>query len=270
MGYEWIHDALATTWDDTLSLLRSVSPTDFDRPTPCPGWTVRDVVSHLSGFELMILGSPVPEMTLEYPTFVKNAVGRINQAYVEERRTWPIDAVIGEFAHVTQRSLARLSALSDEEWLAVGWSPEGDAAHWRFMETRVFDSWIHLQDIRDAVLQPHDDHGAGEEIVLNRYEGALGYIWGRGAAAPEGASLRLNISGRSARSVSLTVREGRATPVTVLEETPSVEISTPSALFWRRCAGRISAGAFLAASATDVRGDKDLAIRCAEAMAITI
>jgi hypothetical protein len=49
-----------------------------------------------------------------------------------------------------------------------------------------------------------------------------------------------------------------------------MELTTPVALFWRRAAGRISADAFLRASATDVRGDEELARSFAEALAIMI
>jgi hypothetical protein len=53
-------------------------------------------------------------------------------------------------------------------------------------------------------------------------------------------------------------------------ETPTLEITTPVALFWRRAAGRISAAAFLAASATDVRGDQATASAFADALVIMI
>jgi uncharacterized protein (TIGR03083 family) len=33
----------------TLSLLRTLEPADWSRPTPCTGWTVHDVVAHMIG-----------------------------------------------------------------------------------------------------------------------------------------------------------------------------------------------------------------------------
>jgi len=53
-------------------------------------------------------------------------------------------------------------------------------------------------------------------------------------------------------------------------DAPTLEITTPVALFWRRAAGRISAAAFLAASATDVRGDHTAAGAFADALVIMI
>jgi hypothetical protein len=152
----------------------------------------------------------------------------------------------------------------------VGWSPEGERPYHRFQETRVLDSWIHLQDIRDALLEPTDDHGPGEEIVVNRFEAALPYVLGKKAQAPEGTLVRINLSGRLARSVVLEVIDGRAAALETSADVPTLELTTPVALFWRRAAGRISADAFLNASATDVRGDEDLARAFAEGLVVMI
>jgi hypothetical protein len=134
----------------------------------------------------------------------------------------------------------------------------------------VLDSWIHLQDIRDALLEPADDHGPGEEIVLNRFESALPYVLAKKAKAKDGTLVRVNLTGRLARSVLLRVEEGRAKALETSAAVPDLELTTAVALFWRRAAGRISADAFLRASATDVRGDEELATAFAEGLAIMI
>jgi hypothetical protein len=132
----------------------------------------------------------------------------------------------------------------------------------------VLDSWIHLQDIRDALLEPADDHGPGEEIVVNRVEGALPFVLGKKVRAPEGVLVQINLSGRLARTILLGVHGGRAIAVERISSTPNFELTTPVSLFWRRAAGRITANALLNASATDVRGDAVLATSFAEALAI--
>jgi uncharacterized protein (TIGR03083 family) len=270
MAYEWIVDALDETWTSIDRTLRSREPEAYEAPTPCPGWSVRDVLSHLVGFELTLNGGAVPQHEGPWPSHVKNPIGEFNEAFVETYRTMPGVEVLDLFRETTRASLERLRALSDAEWDKVGWSPEGERPYNRFQETRVLDSWIHLQDIRDALLEPSDDHGPGEEIVLNRFEAALPYVLGKKAQAPEGTVARINLSGRLARSILLGVHEGRAKALEEGSEIPTMELTTPVALFWRRAAGRISAEAFLNASATDVRGDEQLARSFAEALAIMI
>ncbi len=205
-----------------------------------------------------------------WPSHVKNPIGEINESIVETYQAWPGIEVLDLFRATTNRSIEHLRSLDDEAWEKVGWSPEGERPFHRFQETRVLDSWIHLQDIRDALLEPSDDHGPGEEIVLNRFESALPYVIGKKAGAKDGTLVRINLSGRLARSVLIGVEDGRAVPLERTGDVPNLEITTPVALFWRRAAGRISAEAFLRASATDVRGDEGLARAFADALAIMI
>ncbi|HEY5112183.1 MAG TPA: maleylpyruvate isomerase N-terminal domain-containing protein [Acidimicrobiales bacterium] len=270
MAYEWIIDALDQTWTSIDRTLRPRPPEAYEALTPCPGWTVRDVLSHLVGFELMLRGDPVPEHEGSWPEYVRNPIGEINEAYVVAFREKAGIDVLELFLDTTKSSLERLRALSDEDWEKVGWSPEGERPYHRFQETRVLDSWIHLQDIRDALLEPSDDHGPGEEIVVNRFEAALPYVLGKKVAAPDGTLVQINLSGRLGRSILLSVEGGRAMALGSSTTSPNLELTTPVALFWRRAAGRISADAFLNASATNVRGDKALASALAEALTIMI
>ena len=268
MAYEWIVDALDETWTSIDRTLRARTPESYDAQTPCPGWSVRDVLSHLIGFEMMMNGEPVPEHDGSWPSYVKNPIGEINEAFVVAFRSTPGPEMLDRFRSTTARSLDRLRALDDEAWEKVGWSPEGERPYYRFQETRVLDSWIHLQDIRDALLEPADDHGPGEEIVVNRFEAALPYVLAKKAHAPDGTVVQINLTGRLARTVLIGVEDGRARAMESTDSAPNLEITTPVALFWRRTAGRITAEAFLRASATDVRGDLDLARAFADGLAI--
>ena len=270
MAYEWIIEALDQTWTSIDSLLRPMAPEAYDAMTPCPGWSVRDVLSHLLGFEEMLRGAPVPEHQGPWPQYVHNPLGELNEAFVEAHRHEAGIEVLNQFRDASARSLRALSALDDAGWDKVGWSPEGERPYHRFQETRVLDSWIHLQDIRDALLQPEDDHGPGEEIVINRFEAAVPFIVGKKMSVPEGAVIQINLSGRLARTILIQIVDGRATPLTTTFQAPIMELTTPVAIFWRRGAGRISAGAFLATSATDVRGDRALAEAFAGALAILV
>jgi hypothetical protein len=120
------------------------------------------------------------------------------------------------------------------------------------------------------LLMPSDDHGVGEEIVINRFEGALPFVLGKKMKAPEATVIQVNLSGRLARTIVLGVHDGRALAEAASDVVPTVEITTPVAIFWRRMAGRISAEAFLTASASDVRGDRALARNFADALSIML
>jgi uncharacterized protein (TIGR03083 family) len=268
VAYDWIIEALAETWDGVTRVLRGRDERSFDALTACPGWSVRDVLNHLTGVGDMGQGSIPPERTDVDPPHVRNPLGSLNEAFVASRRHLTGQEAVEEFRRMADWSLRRLRSLTLEEWEAVVWSPEGHRTEIQVQERRVIDSWIHLQDLRDALLEPDDDHGVGEEIVLNYFEGAMPYLWAKRASAPEGAQLRIALNGRSARTFEVAVVGGRGVAVPVTDEPVTVSLLTAPALFWRRCAGRINAEAFLRASATDVRGDRRLVERLAQEMVV--
>ncbi len=269
MAYDWITDALGETWSSVGRTISGRSERDFDALTACPGWSVRDVVNHITGTELFYAGTAIPDITEPWPAYVRNSLGQSNEAFVANRRHLSADEVRLDFHAATSATLLRLRATSDHEWESESWSPEGPRPLYRVQETRVLDSWIHLQDIRDAFLEPTDDHGPGEEIVINRFESALPYVVAKRAGAADGTLVRFNLVGRLGRSIQVRISDGRGVAVASSDEVPTLEMTTAVALFWRRAAGRINAEAFLAASATDVRGDRQLAVRLAEALNVT-
>ena len=80
MAYEWIVDALDETWSSIDRTLRDRGPEVYELATPCPGWSVRDVLSHLFGFEMMLRGEPVPPHEGAWPEHVRNPIGEFNEA----------------------------------------------------------------------------------------------------------------------------------------------------------------------------------------------
>ncbi|HQU26652.1 MAG TPA: maleylpyruvate isomerase family mycothiol-dependent enzyme [Acidimicrobiales bacterium] len=267
--YEWIVDALAETWG-SIEIVLADRPADiYDAPTACPGWSVRDVLAHLVGFERMLQGEALPEHEGAYPDYVRNAVGEINEAVVADWRRRPLEELREAFTVTTAGSLARLRGLSDEEWERVGWSPEGERPYHRFMETRVLDSWIHLGDVRDALGLEGDDHGPGEAVVLGRLGAALPFVLGRRTAAPEGTRVAVELHGERAARYVVGVDGGRGVALAP-EESAANELVTSTALFWRRAAGRVDASHLLENPQTSVRGDAALVSGLVEGLVVMI
>ncbi len=268
MAYEWIVNGLDEAWGRLDTLVRPQPPEAYDTATALPGWSVRDVLSHLLGFESMLRGTPVPSHDGPWPEYVHNPIGEINEAFVEANRSRPGLDVLDDFREVAAASLSALRGLDNDGWEKVGWSPEGERPYHRFQETRLLDSWIHLEDVRDALASAPGENEVGEEVVLNRFESALPYVVGKKVGAPDGTTVRVNLTGARGRSLGVAVRDRRAEAVASLDSTPTLEVTTTTALFWRRAAGRVSAEAFLAGSQVD--GDAGLARGLAEALRIMV
>ncbi len=202
---------LALVWASLDELLSDLAPAEWDLPTDCPGWSVKDVVSHLIGTESMLLGLRAPAPVAA--PHVRNALGAGIEGWVAERRGRSPGEVLDEFRRVTTARLAALEAMTDEQWEASTPSPAGEIAYGEFMKIRVMDNWVHEQDIRRALSRQGHLDGPAAEAALLRFTGSLGYVVGKQAGAPEGTEVVVHVVGPHAQVLAVTVAGGRARPV---------------------------------------------------------
>ena len=158
---EPVVDQMTQVWVSLVDRLREPEPTEWVLATDCPGWTVKDQLSHLIGIERLLLGDPPPPPLDNVPDHVSNAFGELNEAWVVSRRTVPGHEVLDEFIQITNRRFEALRVMPRPKFDEVGWSPVGEVPYRQFMETRILDTWAHEQDIRRAVGRPGGRNGVG-------------------------------------------------------------------------------------------------------------
>jgi uncharacterized protein (TIGR03083 family) len=248
--------ALAETWDSLAEVCHELSGTEWALPTECPGWDVKDQLSHLIGIERMIMGESTPEWDGPLGDHVKGDFAAMNEKWVAVRRGESGPAVQAEFVEVTRARLDQLGRHSAEEWAAVGASPLGQMPQAEFMDLRVYDSWVHEQDVRRALDRPGGGGGRASAIALDRVQSAMGFVVGKRAATPDGHVVRFEISGpgADARVFDLAVAGGRATPSGDAGP-PTVTLALSSVDFVRLGCGRVTAGEVEAAAGIGVEGD---------------
>ena len=250
-------DALAEVWARLDDLLAGLDERSWSAPTPLPGWDVKAVVAHVIGTEAMLLGEPTPDVEIDPAEFqhVRNDIGRFNEAWVASMA----DASPAERADALPRPAprARLGGARRDtyqaDWDAEGFTPAGQDTYGRFMRIRVFDCWLHEQDIRDAVGRPGGEEGTaagararrdgGGARVRRRQEG--------GGAARIAGHVRAD-GPRPARSTSRWASgpgRRRATgPATVT-------LTMPVGVFTRLAGGRADP---VVRDQVDIDGDEDL------------
>lgn len=260
--------ALEEVWDSILAATDGLSEEEWRRETPCPGWDVADNLSHLIGIERSIEGAPVPEVEIGQPAYVKNSVGETNERWVASRRGQPGSVVRTEFAEVTERRIATLRSLPESAFEEIGWSPVGQVPMRTFMEIRVMDSWLHEQDIRHALGRPGGLGSSGEQISIERADLALGVVIGKGARAPEGASVAIELLGPLGGRRRREVRAGRAQDLDGPYATVTITMTTET--YVRRFGGRITSREALDAQGTRIQGDEDLGSAFLEALSVMI
>jgi uncharacterized protein (TIGR03083 family) len=249
-------NALAETWGALAEVCFELSGTEWALPTECPGWDVKDQLSHLIGIERAIMGEPVPDWDGPLGDHVKNDFAATNERWVAVRRPFPGEAVRAEFVDVTTTRLAQLDALSAAEWAAVGWSPVGQVPHAEFMVVRVYDSWVHEQDTRRALDRPGGGGNGASALSLDRVQGAMPFVVGKQAGCAEGTAVRFDVAGlgQDARAFTIAVENGRARPADD-EVAPTVTISVSNIDFVRLGCGRATGAQVESEGGVGLEGD---------------
>src|SRR5207245_11351441 len=132
------------------------------------------------------------------------------------------------------------------------------------------DCWVHEQDIRRAVNRPGNLDGPVAAAALGRFTGSLGYIAGKKAGAPEGATVVLDIEGPMAETIGVVVSEGRARPIEAeaMPGNPTVRLTMTAETFVCLAAGRWAPDEAVAGGKVAIAGDGELAQRVLASMAI--
>src|SRR6202012_4422977 len=87
--------------------------------------------------------------------------------------------------------------------------------HAEFMEVRVFDSWVHEQDVRRALDRPGGTGNRASAASLTRGQDPMPFVVGKKAACGDGTVVRFDVAGTGAdaRVVTIAVDGGRARPL---------------------------------------------------------
>ncbi|HMZ15151.1 MAG TPA: maleylpyruvate isomerase family mycothiol-dependent enzyme [Mycobacterium sp.] len=234
---------LFASWDAIGRLLDGLPDDDWDAPTSLPGWQVRDVLAHIAGTEAMLLGMSPAEPDVDVSTLdhVHNPIGALNERWVRHLRAESAPAVLERFHELNGRRRSMLTKMIPEAWNALTQTPAGPDTYGRFMRIRVFDCWMHEQDIRDALNRPSTDAELGGDdtrVALDEVVASMGFVIGKKGGAPDGARILIELNGPVARSIRVSV-QGRAE---VVEDfwgpEPTTTISLDGLQFTRLCGGR--------------------------------
>jgi hypothetical protein len=94
----------------------------------CPGWTIKDVVGHITAWEIVIHKALLAFQAGDPPYFLpEQDFDLFNQAEVEKRSSWPIEKVIGEYRAVRDELKATINKLKEDDLdqeLVLPWGSE--------------------------------------------------------------------------------------------------------------------------------------------------
>ncbi|MDP3983863.1 MAG: maleylpyruvate isomerase family mycothiol-dependent enzyme [Acidimicrobiia bacterium] len=204
-------EAANEVWTNIERTIDLLGEDDWGRPTPCVGWDVRDVLSHLGHAEgLLVHGFPQPEPPSE-SVATGSPLDQMTNQGVAARRSWPFTQVVDEVRRAADATRTLLTG-PDLDWEAPCMTPVGPSPRRLATELRVTDLVVHLIDIRTALGLPLDqgEESSAVAVAVGRAVRLTPWAWVKRARAAEGQSLQLGLTGPGAGTHTVVVNEGRA------------------------------------------------------------
>jgi uncharacterized protein (TIGR03083 family) len=263
--------ALDDVWDRFDALLAELDDAEWVRPTCLPGWRVRDVVVHVIGTESMLLGEPAPPVEVPPADHVRNDIGRFNERWVVALGDLAPAEVLALYRQRIDQRREALRATDAAAWDTETFTPAGPDSYGRFMRIRAFDTWVHEQDVRDAVGRPGGEAGPAAELAFEEIVSAMGFVIGKRVGAAPGSRIAIELTGPAARTILVEVPAGegaRAAVVEHLSGEPTVVLRMPAGVFARLAGGRVEPATVRQQIA--LAGDDELGARILARLAYTI
>ena len=260
MSDQEIVDKLERVWGSIAALCEPFSEQEWKLATDCPKWSVQDHVAHVVGTESRLAGRPVPDHRPEDVAHVKNDIGRGNEVWVDFLRSHSGAAVLEAFREVTAARLQRLRSMNADGFSEPTQTPVGPGTVRDFMVIRIFDCWVHEQDVRRAVGRP--GHMEGPVVVhsMDRMARAMPFVVGKQAAAPDGTTVIFEVIGPAGRTMPIGVDGGRASFLDSTPASPTVRLTMDVETFTCLGNGRWEGSRVLASDKVRIDGDRALGV----------
>ncbi|MBV2356033.1 maleylpyruvate isomerase family mycothiol-dependent enzyme [Streptomyces sp. J2-1] len=252
-------DAWTHSIDAISELVQPLPEADWNRRTPCPGWSVRDIVSHVIGLDCEALGDPRPIHTLPRDLFhVTNEHQRYMEMQVDVRRHHTAPEMTSELEYTVIRRNRQLRNESRDPGTKVRGPLGSEVTLEHSMRMRAFDVWLHEQDLRWTLGRPGNLDSPGAYVVRDALLEALPKVVAKDAGAPRSSAVVFDVHGplEFLRTIRVDI-QGRGT----LETSPALGPAATLTLDWetyvRLAAGRLTPEAV--ADRVKTEGDLDLA-----------
>lgn len=254
-------EALELCWTSFDDVVGDLTPDQWATPSLCPGWAVRDVVIHLGAIEYLLSGEVPGSMTEAVP-FAKAS------EWMHRVRDLDDHAVLAAYREVIDTRRTEVAALTVDDLAQPSMTPVGPGTVGRFLNIRVFDYWVHEQDVRVPLGIPGHEEGPAAEMAIDEIQGSLPYIIGKKVGLPDGMAITIEVAGPVERTMHVQVA-GRAAVVESLDA-PDVTLRTDSTTFALLACGRIDPQGRIDDGRITWRGDATWGDTAARRLAFTM
>jgi len=263
-------DAWTHSIESLAEVVAPLGENEWNLPTECPRWSVRDVVSHVIAMETELLGDPRPIHTLPRDlVHVTDEFARYCEVPVDKRRCHTGPEMTGELEYTIIRRSRALRQSRNEPEDQVRW-PMGpysrDVPYHQLLRTRAFDVWVHEQDVRRALRRPGNLDSPAAHVSRDLLVEGLPKAVAQRAGAPAYSTIVVDVHGplEFMRTVRVDA-DGRGTVDGRVAIAPTVRLTTDWETYSRLACGRIPASV----APVKIEGDEELGRRILERFSVT-
>ena len=256
------------------SLLKSLSADDWQMPTVCLPWSVKDVAAHLLGGSLGRLwrhadaaSSPL-KPKLAYHELVA-LIDQENERWVRAARRISPEILI-DLLDLTDRRLYLHFKSLDEDRPAraeVAWAGQSISPNWFDIAREYTEKWLHQQHIRQAVGQPLLIGRKWLFPVLDTFIRAFPHTY-RAVGAEDGTAISVHIAGEAGGDWSILRLQGEWQLFSGLYPGAVSVIRMDQELAWRLFTRGVHSET--ARSRVQIEGDKELGLTILEMVSIMV
>lgn len=264
-----VADLFAPEREALLELLAAVRHDEWQKPTICPGWSVKDIASH-------ILGADIGKLSRSRDEFHQGTFGgqgdlvqylnHINEQWIRATRRLSPRVLCDLLAFTAGKTVAYfrsvdLSALGEP----VSWAGPQAAPVWLDVAREYTERWVHQQQIRDALGEPGLTSPRFLAPVLQTFVRALPHTF-REVEAALGATVCLTILGQAGGNWTIVRQPDGWVLHQGATDFPNAHVSIDEDRAWRLFTKGISADH--ARVSTQIVGEPHLAAKVLQTVSI--
>ena len=257
--------------DNLISVLESLQSEDWDTPTSCPGWTVRDVASH-------ILGDDVTQLSMGRDDYKAGLIDAYDWKSLVAGLNNLNDQWVEAMKRVSPRLITKLlkwtggQACEDFQSLdpspvgpVVRWASPQPAPMWLHIAREYTERWHHQQQIREAVGTSLLTDPDWFSPVLATFVYALPQTFS-GVNAAIGTTVEVTVSGASGLTCSVVRTESEWVLCDKESTESAARVTIDEVDAWKLFTKTVTRG--IVEPRVVIEGDQELGLRALDTVSI--
>lgn len=263
LGPVYLVDLFPGLHAELMNLLRNLEQGDWERPTACSLWSVKDIVTHLldSCLRRLSFGRDhfdlAPDRALESYADLVAYLNHLNAEWVAATRRLSPGVLMDLMDLAVPQLYAYFRSLDPhaEARFGVAWAGEQRSANWFDIGREYTERWLHQQQIREAVGAGLLSQRKWLNPALDIFVRALPYTY-RGVEATPWSRIQLEITGEAGGIWTLERHRERWALFAGSEPGPAVRVTLAQDVAWKLFSKGLSPAA--ASKSIRIEGDQRL------------